>query len=232
MTLLPTDRVQQPELDIVSIPALPTLSPQYKPREHNQWLRQVLSHQIPRARIMTFEYGFTTQGDHDTETISSWQMLLEQAIALVMGLTMRREGVEHRPIVFVCHSFGAFILKKALIIAKEQHQFRHILENTSCIVFLGCLHDENHPNVEELCIKCAAVELGAMKKAEPLRRPGDWHAITEVMERFRTLDAPFQVRGFFELKPTFAQPHRPCFSVAVLESIVTSLWLPQVASSS
>ncbi|CVK99417.1 uncharacterized protein FMAN_02259 [Fusarium mangiferae] len=177
---------------------------------------------------MTFDYGFTTLGDHDTEAISSWQMLLEQAIALVMGLTMRREGVEHRPIVFVCHSFGAFILKKALIIAKEQHQFRHILENTGGIVFLGCLHNENHPNVEELCIKCSAVELGAMKKAEPLRRSGDWHAIKEVMERFRTLDAPFRVRGFFELKPTMYQVGR--FSVVrksecvSFSSLKSSLW--------
>ncbi|KAF9765337.1 hypothetical protein IL306_002425 [Fusarium sp. DS 682] len=215
------DRVQQPELDIVSIPALPTLAPQYKPREHNQWLRQVLSHQIPRARIMAFDYGFATEGSDGTEGMSLWKMLLEDAIALVMDLTKRREGVEQRPIVFVCHGLGAFILKKALLIAKEQHQFRHILENTGGIVFLGCLHNENHPGIKDLCIKCAAVELGTTKKAEHLRKSDDWHTIKEAMERFRTLDAPVQVRGFFELRPTMYHVGR--LTIARKSECVSSL---------
>lgn len=50
-----------------------------------------------------------------------------------------------------------------------------------------------------------------MKKTELLKKAGDWHAIKEVMERFRTLSAPFYIRGFFELKPTMYQVGR--FSV-------------------
>ncbi|KAI1391821.1 uncharacterized protein F4822DRAFT_106017 [Hypoxylon trugodes] len=213
MTPLPVvyDGVQQPALDIVSIPALPTLAPQYKPRVHNQWLRQVLSHQIPHARIMAFQYGLTREESDGKDGISSWKMLLEHAIALLLGLTMRREGVEQRPIIFVCHSFGAFILKKALLVAKEQYQFRYILESTGGVVFLGCLHDESNPHFEDLCIKCAAVEFGTIKKTELLKKSNDWYAMKEVMEQFRTLSAPFQVRGFFELRPTMYQAGR--FSV-------------------
>ncbi|KAK3365463.1 hypothetical protein B0T24DRAFT_669725 [Lasiosphaeria ovina] len=115
MTTLPIvyDGVQQPELDIVSIPAIPTLTPQQKSRDQNQWLRQVLSHQIPRARIMAFQYGVTSEASDGNDGLS-WKALLEHAIALLIGLTIRREGVEQRPIVFVCHSFGAFIVKKVL----------------------------------------------------------------------------------------------------------------------
>ncbi|KAI1740719.1 hypothetical protein F4680DRAFT_84255 [Xylaria scruposa] len=193
------DGVQQPELDIVSVPALPMLVPHYKPRDHNQWLRQVLGHQIPRARIMAFNYGSDIKESDSRDGITSWKMLLEHAIALLLGLTIRREGVERRPIIF------------ALLVAKEQYQFRYILEHTAGIVFLGCLHDETNPQFEDLCIKCAAVEFGTMKKTELLKKSDDWHTIKEVMERFRTLDAPFQVRGFFELRPTMYQVGR--FSV-------------------
>lgn len=61
---------------------------------------------------MAFQYGLTGEENDNKEGIYSWKILLEHAIALLLSLTMRREGVEQRPIVFVCHSFGAFILKK------------------------------------------------------------------------------------------------------------------------
>jgi hypothetical protein len=56
-----------------------------------------------------------------------------------------------------------------LLVAKEQYQFRYILENTGGIVFLGCLHDESNPRFEDLCIKCAAVGFGTMKNTELLK---------------------------------------------------------------
>lgn len=61
---------------------------------------------------MAFEYGLASEAQDSKDSPSSWNTLLEHAIVLLMGLTVRREGVEQRPIVFVCHSFGAVILKK------------------------------------------------------------------------------------------------------------------------
>lgn len=204
---------------IVSIPGLPSLSPKYKQKDHSPWLREVLGHQIPRARIMAFQYEYGKNS-----VVSSWQELLDQSASLLYALSYRREGFELRPIVFVCHSFGALILKgvsscpfhirmenslyinKALLIAKEKADFRNILKSTSGIVFLGCLHDESHPGFEELSIKCAAVEFGTKKQhgaVESLRKAEDWDKVKEVMESFRRLSAPpFEVRGFFELRPT------------------------------
>jgi hypothetical protein len=92
-----------------------------------------------------------------------------------------------------------------LLVAKEHLEFRNILECTGGIVFLGCIHRENHPKFEELCLKCAAVEFGIMSKhdtVESLRKAGDWEAVKEIMESFRSLNSPFEVRGFFELRPT------------------------------
>ncbi|KAK9769980.1 putative NB-ARC domain-containing protein [Seiridium cardinale] len=194
------DGVRQPELDIVSIPGLPTLNPQYKLKDHNDWLREVLSHQIPRARIMAFQYDF---GKKPAEP--SWIDLLAYVDQLLYALIHRREATETRPIVFVCYSFGAFILKKALLVAKERRDFYNILEKTGGIVFLGCLNNEDHPDFEELCLKCAAVEFGTSKRHNTigsLKNSGDWNTIKQVMESFRVLPSPFPVRIIYELKET------------------------------
>ena len=92
-----------------------------------------------------------------------------------------------------------------LLVAKEELEFNSILECTGGIVFLGCIHRESHPRFEELCLKCAAVEFGIMSKhdtVETLRKAPDWEVVKGIMESFRSLNAPFEVRGFFELRPT------------------------------
>jgi hypothetical protein len=92
---------------IVSIPGLPDLTPSYRPKDHSQWLQQVLSHQIPQARIMAFQYDFAK-----VDPVTSWSSLLDHVNSLLWSLCHRREDCEKRPLVFVCYSFGAFILKK------------------------------------------------------------------------------------------------------------------------
>ncbi|CAG9996180.1 unnamed protein product [Clonostachys byssicola] len=196
------DGVRAADLDIVSIPGLPTLHPRYKWKDHNQWLREVLSHRVPQARIMAFQYDFGNESQG-----VAWMQLMQHAEGLLYSLIHRREGVESRPIIFVCFSFGAFILKRAsaLLLAKDQRAFRSILDMTGGIVFLGCLNNETRPNFEDLCLKCAAVEMGVYKKdrvIENLRQDNRWTFVKEVMEDFRGLNGPFPVRILFELNPS------------------------------
>lgn len=76
---------------------------------------------------------------------------------------------------------------------------------TRGIVFLGCLNNETRPNFEDLCLKCAAVEMGIHKKdrvIENLRQDNRWTFVKEVMEDFRAMNGPFPVRILFELNPS------------------------------
>ncbi|CAH0035416.1 unnamed protein product [Clonostachys rhizophaga] len=175
-------------MGIVSIPGLPTLHPRYKWKDHNQWLREVLSHRVPQARIMAFQYDF---GQESQEV--AWMQLMQHAEGLLYSLIHRREGVDSRPIIF------------ALLLAKDTRAFRSILDMTGGIVFLGCLNNETRPNFEDLCLKCAAVETGVHKKdrvIENLRQDNRWTFVKEVMEDFRALNGPFPVRILFELNPS------------------------------
>lgn len=59
---------------------------------------------------------------------------------------MKRSSVENgstRPIVFICHSLGGIIVKKALIIAHERSSdihYKNFLDKTQAIAFLGVPH--------------------------------------------------------------------------------------------
>ena len=94
---------------------------------------------------------------------------------------------------------------KALLHAKQRHEFRSLLENTAGILFLGCLNDESYPNFQDLCLKCAAVELGLFfkdKVIESFKKDDHWGEIKEVMEEFRALRCSFPIHVMYELKST------------------------------
>ncbi|KAJ5160567.1 uncharacterized protein N7482_007571 [Penicillium canariense] len=115
---------------------------------------------------MAFQYDFAK----DSSEIP-WAKLFEQFDHLLYSLINRREDTQDRPILFICYSFGAFILKR----------------------------------LEDLCLKCAAVELGIIMKnkmIDTLRTSEHWTTIRDVMESFRILNCQFPVRNIYELKPT------------------------------
>ncbi|KAI1084628.1 hypothetical protein F5B20DRAFT_591667 [Whalleya microplaca] len=137
---------------------------------------------------MAFQYDFGKSTTH-----SSWLDLLGHVDKLLHGLALRRENVGTRPLLF------------ALLIAKEQEYFHNILKLTGGIVFLGCLNDENHPDFEEVCLKCAAVEFGTSQKHDAvgsLKKSDSWDMVKEVLESFRSMRCPFPVRILYELKHT------------------------------
>lgn len=66
---------------------------------------------------MAFQYDFAKDSS-DT----SWRELVLHVERLLYNIVHRREDVGNRPIIFVCYSFGAFILKKVgRCIAGEIH---------------------------------------------------------------------------------------------------------------
>ena len=101
------------------------------------WLKDFLPKDVPFARIMTFGY------DSVIAFSSSVARVDDKALELLNQLSIQRRSSKARPIVFVCHSYGGIIVKKALILAHEQsniREFRDILESTKGIAFLGVPH--------------------------------------------------------------------------------------------
>lgn len=105
------------------------------------WLRDFLPTDIPDARIMTFGYDSTVAFCKSVADIE------DKALELLNHLSDKRSpaapGGLSKPIVFICHSLGGIVVKKALILAHECDSnlgYKDILENTKAIAFLGVPH--------------------------------------------------------------------------------------------
>ena len=87
--------VQQPTVDLVSLPGLPQLLPSYKPRDDRKWLSDVLSHQFPVARILSYHYDF---GKPSVPVC--WTKILDEGVDLLYKLIHRRreDNEVYRPI--------------------------------------------------------------------------------------------------------------------------------------
>lgn len=99
------------------------------------WLRDTLPSLVPGARIFTYGYNSATwSGDKAG--------IYEFALDLLERIRIARRTFEEqdRGIVFICHSLGGLVVKKALITAHEQPQYVLILEKIRGIVFMGTPH--------------------------------------------------------------------------------------------
>jgi hypothetical protein len=133
------------EIDIVAVHGLGgegfkswiTLDPgASKPKS---WLEELLAKDIPRARIMT--YGYISDSVNYRYVVRN--VLYGRALDMVkeLGVTRRRDGSNKRPLFFIAHSLGGWIVKRALIISNEATDslLRDIELSTCGAAFFGTL---------------------------------------------------------------------------------------------
>ncbi|KAL9038794.1 MAG: hypothetical protein Q9180_002917 [Flavoplaca navasiana] len=107
------------------------------------WLKSLLPSDISQARIYTYGYDART---HSGEDISK-ETFYGNAQTLLGELTLERRFTEtqRRPIIFVAHSLGGLLVKKALVLsnlANETHlpDQKDIQMSTFAILFFGTPH--------------------------------------------------------------------------------------------
>ena len=73
------------------------------------WLRDFLPSQLPKARIMSFSYN------SDTALSKAVTDIDDMALKLLHTLNLFRQLAEERkrPIIFISHSLGGIVVKKA-----------------------------------------------------------------------------------------------------------------------
>ncbi|CZT09569.1 uncharacterized protein RCO7_03690 [Rhynchosporium graminicola] len=105
------------------------------------WLQDSLPKEFPGARIYSFGYladVFFTKNTGDFETFAD--DLLDQ-----INNTRISHEEKRRPLIFVCHSMGGIIVKKALNTCKVDLRYRHILNAVPSILFLSTPHGGANP---------------------------------------------------------------------------------------
>lgn len=106
------------------------------------WLKDFISPELPFARIMTFGYDSTVLLSKSVAEIE------DKALELLNQFSLERTSLKPaestgRPIVFIGHSLGGILVKKAIILAHERSdepEYKDVLDNTKGIAFLGTPH--------------------------------------------------------------------------------------------
>ncbi|GAW10773.1 hypothetical protein ANO14919_001080 [Xylariales sp. No.14919] len=102
------------------------------------WLEDFLPEVIPQARIMTFGYNSSLLLSHSKGRIEEFaRQLLDKLWEMRNSLETRK-----RPLIFVAHSLGGIVVKKALILASEDKRlYGDILSSTIGITFMATPHN-------------------------------------------------------------------------------------------
>lgn len=101
------------------------------------WLRDILPKSIKGARVFSFGY------DAEVVLTKSQAELDGFARSLLNKLRVERDhDLQSRPLIFICHSMGGIVLKKALTIARLEadDEFPFLRSSVKGMFFLGTPH--------------------------------------------------------------------------------------------
>lgn len=87
--------------------------------------------ELPHARILMFGYNANAVFGNSTAGVT------DIAGTLLNLLKLRRDDCQTRPIIFIAHSLGGIIVKKALIDAQANVEYQNLDGATLGIVFFG-----------------------------------------------------------------------------------------------
>ncbi|MCJ1240785.1 hypothetical protein MMC14_008789 [Varicellaria rhodocarpa] len=192
---------EKPDVDIIAVHGLNPTNTEFHAEatwtvEDKLWLRDFLPSKLPSARVLLFGYNANVAFE------TSIAGVREQAINLLNRVASKREEAEERPIVFVAHSLGGIIVKRALVEAKLDDSYKSIREATYGIAFFGTPHQGG--NFAKLGDIAASITRGVLRNPsntfmEALKK--DSLFSDTLVEDFRHQLEDYYVLSFFETLP-------------------------------
>lgn len=152
--------------------------------------------QLPSAQVLLFGYNANVAFE------TSIAGVREQAINLLNRIASKRDESEERPIVFVAHSLGGIVVKRALVEAKLDDSYKSIREATYGIAFFGTPHQGG--NFAKLGEIAASITRGVLRNPsntfmEALKK--DSLFSDTLVGDFRHQLEDYYVLSFFETRP-------------------------------
>lgn len=127
--------------------------------------------------------------------------------------------------MFVAHSMGGLVVKKAYILGQNDPQYQDIVQSVRSIVFLSTPH--RGTNLAELLNKILSVSLfnhSPKKYITELKQNSS--ALQDINEQFRNIAPKLQIASFYETQPTSIGPKK----IMVLEKESSILGYPNEIS--
>jgi energy-coupling factor transporter ATP-binding protein EcfA2 len=169
----------------------------------NTWLTNPFAQELAKAginaRIMTFSYN--------PEALSLQflvrKVLYGRALDLVQELKAKRKDTMKRPLVFIVHSLGGLIIKRALIVSYESAEMnlRDIELSTAAIFFYGTPDTNASAEALDTIIRKIAklsYKPRALKEEDKdsVRRDAQW--LKKELEAFKPISSAIEIVSFSE----------------------------------
>jgi triacylglycerol esterase/lipase EstA (alpha/beta hydrolase family) len=151
---------------------------------------------LPNARILLFGYNSNVAFE------TSIAGVREQASNLLNRLASKREDAEERPIIFVAHSLGGIVVKRALVEAKLDDTYEAIRNATYGIAFFGTPHQGgNFAKLGDIAVNIVREVLRNPKNTfmEALKKNSLFS--DTLVDDFRHQQEEFYILSFFETLP-------------------------------
>jgi hypothetical protein len=163
-----------------------------------EWLP--LEPELKEARILTFGYNahFMSQ-TRDTFNVSDFAKDLLMQMKFGTDANVKSLDIGKVPLIFVVHSMGGLVVKKAYILGCQDPQYQHILDNVCSVVFLATPHRGS--SLADILNKFLYVSFHSPKQyINDLMRNSQ--RISDINDQFRLHADKMQIVSFFETQPT------------------------------
>ncbi|KAK4896822.1 hypothetical protein LTR27_005419 [Elasticomyces elasticus] len=163
------------------------------------WLKDFLPREVPTARIMIFAYNANVAFESSTAGV------LEQADNLLNRLRhkRRRAKLDNRPIIFVAHSLGGIMVKRALIKARQDDLYASIQRATYGLVFFGTPHrGGEHVPLGKLAARIVRAVYRNPNNSFLEALEKDSIFADSIAQDFCNVAESFKVVSFYENRPT------------------------------
>ena len=155
-------------------------------------------------RIFTYGYNSHFMGSGTTLNVIDFAKdLLVRLLVHSHGSREKKKSFGQRPIIFVVHSMGGLVVKKAYVLGKHDERYAHLIAKTHGIMFLGTPHRGAH-YAKILNAILSTSLLGAPPKAYIDDLDTHSRAIQDINEQFRIACGELSLMSLYEtLKTSF-----------------------------
>ncbi|CAN9157928.1 unnamed protein product [Alternaria alternata] len=224
--------IHEPEhghsLDIVLVHGLGGSSHSTWSKDHDPnyfWPHLWLPNDIGSARILSFGY------DADWKSTSSRTVLNITDFAKELLFAMRFTKDENRdledlgigdvPIIFIVHSMGGLVVKKAYILGQSDDEYSEMLKSVNAIMFLSTPHrGSNLAEILNRILSASLLRYSPKQYVADLQKNSP--ALEDINEQFRKFAPKLQIVSFYETLETAVGPKK----VRILEKESAILGYP------
>lgn len=171
-----------------------------------EWLP--LEPEMSTARVLSFGYNahFAVPGKN---ILNISDFARELLFAMKFGTDEQTGDLDigHVPIIFVVHSMGGLVVKKAFILGQIDAHYKDLIPSISSIIFLGTPHrGSNLSKILNRVLQASVFNHSPKEYITELQRNST--TIQDINDQFRHIAGHLSIVSFYETKPTAIGPRK------------------------